>query len=103
MKLNTKSLALLIALAVILIGSVMAISAAQPIATGDVELVSDNCGDLRMDEQYACRNGGWVVTPTPVGRAGGTDALCSGLPLDEFYACRAAGWVPATNEPVLSR
>ena len=63
MKLNKQALALLVALAVVIVGSVFAVSAAQPGDAGQAAAPGDDCGDLRLDEQYACRYGGWEPAP----------------------------------------
>lgn len=103
MKLNKQALALLVALAVVIVGSVFAVSAAQPGDASQAAAPGDDCGDLRLDEQYACRYGGWEPAPPAGDEAVGVDLLCDDLRLDEYYACRAAGWQPGDDDSVRSR
>jgi len=103
MKLNKQALALLVALAVVIVGSVLAVSAAQPGVVDQAVTLGDDCGDLRLDEQYACRYGGWEPTPPAGDEAVSAEVPCDDLRLDEYYACRAAGWQPSDDESVRSR
>lgn len=107
MKLNLKSLALIAALAVLVISSVVAVAAAAPATEGLTSPVTNHqgvdCGDLRMDEFYACEYGGWQPTPATEGETTTIGIRCDDLTLEEYYACAASGWRPATDESILAK
>jgi hypothetical protein len=101
MKSNLKSIALIAAIAVIVIGSVLAVSAAPPAGNNDsVSAQFNSCGDLRMDEYYACEYGGWHPTQEVAEPVTAVGVSCGELRADEYYACLSSGWRPAENVPV---
>ena len=88
------TLTLLLALAVVLAGGALAVSAAND----GLSLIHDDgsdCGNLRMDEFYACHFGGWQPTQAAEDTPEVVGVRCDDLRLDEFYACLASsGWRP---------
>jgi hypothetical protein len=106
MKKHFTTIVLVLAIAFIAAGSVFAISLPSLSLVPDNGLSllpGDNCGDLRMDEFYACQNGGWQPTAVPTEQAISVDFSCDDLRLDEYYACRASGWRPGDDTPVLAK
>ncbi len=101
MKSNLKSIALIAVIAVVVIGSVLAVSAAAPAANNDsVSAQFNACGDLRMDEYYACEYGGWHPTQEAAEPVIAVGVSCGELRADELYACISSGWQPAEDAPV---
>jgi hypothetical protein len=96
------TIVLILAIAFIAAGSVYAISLPTVSLAPDNGLTllpGDNCGGLRMDEFYACQNGGWQPTEQPIGG----DVSCDDLRTDHYYACLASGWRPTDAAPVLAK
>lgn len=100
------TIVLVLAIAFIAAGSVFAISLPTVSLVPDNGLSllpGDNCGDLRMDEFYACQNGGWQPTAVPTEQPIGVGVPCGDLRADEYYACVASGWRPGDEAPVLAK
>ena len=100
------TIVLILAIAFIAAGSVYAISLPTVNLAPDNGLTllpGDNCGGLRMDEFYACQNGGWQPTAVHTEQPIGVGVSCGGLRADEYYACLASGWRPTEDGPVLAK
>jgi hypothetical protein len=102
MNLKLKSLALLGIIAVVALGSGLALAAAPAGADSQADGPAAYCGELRMDEFYACQYGGWQPEPAAEEQAH-VGADCGGLRTDEFYACLASGWRPDADESVRAK
>lgn len=92
---NFRKLALLVTLAVVLAGGALAVSAASSDGLSLSHDDGSDCGNLRMDEFYACHFGGWQPTPAAEPEAEVIGYRCDELRLDEYYACLSSGgWRP---------